>query len=610
MTLLRNAPEPARRRLSAPPPELLHGPWEVDVVPVPGTIDNDAAARTVLVMLVVGGFVVAAEMENRPSEEPHALAALMAREIVAALERTAAAPPQVFLRHATLADPLQELLQPHGIRVAVQHELPALDEALRSLLGHLFHGIASRELLRSQPETWAGWGMPAESVKRKFAAAASYSRAAPWQVAADERPILVSRPGEREWTVLVLGAAGEQSGLTCYEQRADLEQLYRDNEDPTAAFSALRGKVIALLFNRRQEIPKRMREEIKAARWDVAAADAYPTLLVLNTPGGGIRIDDFTFLTDALLSVPKFVAKFSRAFSDRADDNKLIVWTDADTGLTCRLEPSPTLVDPLETYGPLKTAGPEGEGATPGATIDPEEADTLIDETVSRFYEWMRDPSAAQPLGDATAHKHAENAQLFASFCAHANGRPITAVTEFDLRTFLYDWYPSRVLDSDREAPAVLVSLRRFFGFLRARDGVHCPWASPILKDKAFFEQRWHTCPEGFSSETADQDWLEPLSIDLVSRALVPLPDDDDDFEFGETMGVVEQLLVLELHNQWLVWRDETIRGGVSDLRGVLEALQSRQRAWLDAPLRWDASSTPRSAIAGERKAPRNRRRR
>ena len=196
LRLLAGAPEPARRQmLDLPPASNLNRAWEVDIAPVPATFADDAAARPSAILVVAPPFVIGSEVVNRPSAEPDELAELLARQVLAAMENTGATPTHVSIRHPALIEPLERSLGPHGIDVMLHGELPGVNDALQNLLAHVYGGIVPLHLLRAQPETWAGWGMPAALVARMFRAAAAYHRAAPWKISTDEIPIFRVAPG-------------------------------------------------------------------------------------------------------------------------------------------------------------------------------------------------------------------------------------------------------------------------------------------------------------------------------------------------------------------------------------------------------------------------------
>jgi hypothetical protein len=612
LQLMRNAPEPTRRALrGTPPPDALAGPWEVAVAPFPGSFDDDPAARPVVVMLVAGGFVLSVEMANRPPEEPEALAALMAHEVQRAIEATGVVPPEVDVRQPALAPPLRSQLRtPHRIAVRERDTLPALDQALQGLIGHVAGGIVPLTLLRSQPATWAGWGLPPALVHELFSAAATFHRAAPWTIAGNQPPIRVSRAGGAEWSVVVMGAAGEEFGLSCYASRDDLDRLYDpDASDPAQAFVGMRAPIVSLVFEARADVPRRMRDEIAAARLEVAGARAYPVLVVLNTPGGGICLADAALLRDALRSVPRFVAMHAAAFAEDAAPHDDIGWTDAETGLTCRLDAHEGAASRFAAYDALEPCGPSGPGATPGASVPPETDDDasfapgLVTDTLRRFREWLQRPASGKPVGDATAAAHERNARLLLEHCVHGHARPITAITEYDLRAFLFDWYPRKVLASEREARAMLSSLRRFFAFLEHAARVECPWAPAILGDTDAFLERWRGCPRGVFMDPAVQAWQQELSEDLWARLLIPDDDAASELTFGAMMGPMEHRLHGDLHRQWLQWRDVIIRGGITAPTAVLAALRHRTHEWATTPQPALDGRTPAAAITAEQRA-------
>ncbi len=171
----------------------------------------------------------------------------------------------------------------------------------------------------------------------------------------------------------------------------------------------------------------------------------------------------------------------------------------------------------------------------------------------------------------------------------YGNRAPITAITEFDLREFLFDSLPRKLRLARSAALAALGSLERFFEFLAAEEGIECPWAAPILQDRSAFIERWETCPNKPFWDLESIDWISDLNADLQRRSLLPESDlgsgpesasVSDDLELPITPMTWEQHLVwLRLHRQWLAWRDEIIRSGVTDAETVYNRLAERARA-------------------------------
>jgi len=604
LRLLSNAPAAARDRLlRLPAPAQLSLTWEIDIVPVPVTLADDPAARSAAILVVAPPFVIACEMVDRPSAEPDELAVLLARHLMAAQEHATVAPTHVAIRHADLAEPLRRLLAEQGIAVVLADELPGVADALRSLLAHVFGGVMPLHLLRSRPETWAGWGMPVELTARLFRAAAAFHRAAPWTVAAGETPIMVTRPGSDAWAAFALGAAGEQTGLALYHDIADVEWIFTADaaDEPSAMFDGVEDIVVSLLFNTRNELPRCMRAEIQREGWEIAGPHAYPTLMVLNAPGGGIRRRHFEDLIAALESVPRFVAQNARLMAGDVGEDPGFEWKDPATGTTCALATVDELFEEFASPEVLLPAGPRGSGATPLAALDVDEAARSVNRTLTRFRAWLRKPLRGRPPTEAAVRRHATTARLFVEHCAHGCGKPVTGVSEFELRSFLYDWYPRKVASSLAEARRTLVELRRFFAFLEKREDVVCEWAMPILGDVMTFERRWESFPGGFFWDEAVQAWQEPHVRDLASRVLLPVSDPHGGIEWGPAMGTTEFALNREAHRLWIAWRDEAIDAGTTHPRDVLAQVVDRQRAWANTPNEICGGLTPKAAIDWER---------
>jgi hypothetical protein len=55
-----------------------------------------------------------------------------------------------------------------------------------------------------------------------------------------------------------------------------------------------------------------------------------------------------------------------------------------------------------------------------------------------------------------------------------------------------------------------------------------------------------------------------------------------------------------ELQRRWLLWYDELVRGGITDLVDLEDALLARQRAWETTPHPQVGNRTPAQVVAGE----------
>ena len=192
-------------------------------------------------------------------------------------------------------------------------------------------------------------------------------------------------------------------------------------------------------------------------------------------------------------------------------------------------------------------------------------------------------------------------AKHFIELCAYASLRPVSAVNEYDLRVFLYDWYPCKVRSTERAARSMLVSIRRFFEFLENHEGIRCRWAWPIIADTLTFTERWKSYPGGSFWDERVQIWRAQNTFDLVTRMLVPVDDLRGGLVWSETMGDVELRLNRESLRLWLAWRDDAVRSGISATPKVFAFVVKRQREWAAAPNANCGGLTPKEAIARER---------
>ncbi len=593
------------RQLGVPPAGQLNRVWEVDVVPIPAGLGGDPAARLVALMVVAPPFVLTCEMANRLSAEPQDIADRLTQEVLLAVKKSGVAPSRIAIRHASLLDSMADALRSHGIAVSLQPLLNGVMDAVYGLLTHAFGGLPSVEILRSEPETWAGWDMPSERVAQMFEAAAAFHRAAPWDKGLGELPIFVSRHGGHEWAAVVLGAAGEQTGLSLYHDLSDLARMSNvDHHDPSALTNAMRGETLAVIFNKRTELPKRMRDEIKSARWEVAATNAYPMLVALNTVGGGVRAQHFDELIAVLHAIPRFIDEHLDVLMTGIVHNEHLSWTDADTGVTCRVEVDEgSLHDFTAPIVELQLAGAEGTGAQPLATISVLSTPDAALETLLRYGEWLRAPKSGKAPSAATVQKYVNGAREFVESCMYASFKPISAVNEYDLRQYLYDWYPRNEATSGKAARAHLKELARFFTFLEESDDVRCPWAWPILGDVATMDTRYESLPPGFDDEEDVELWRTGNTINLAVRLLIPHSPEQMGVPFGIAPPIndVELLLSREAHRLWLATRDDALRAGLPLPGDVLAFIVERQQAWANAPHPDYDGLTPLGAIAGAR---------
>lgn len=541
--------------------------WEVDVLPIPATFGDDPAARPVIAVIAAGGRIVRLEAHAHPPAGAPAVAELLAQEIAAARETTNIVPVAIAVRSADLARELARLAAPIPVEVAPLVEIDAVIAAMEHDLFSVpaFHGPRS-----SRPETWAGWGLSAPLVERIFAASADYYRAAPWRVLLNDDVITITSPDGGTWHAVVMGNAEEMYGLALYHDRADIDRLLLGPDSVDEQLTGLTGMSIVLAFSSSDDIPRRMRREIRTARWPIAGPTAYPELMVLNTPGGGITEPQAADLANALEVIPRFLAAHAAAIEEAIES---LSWVDPATHSIVRFQPMPIELpwDPPDTLAPCCA---EGAGATPGHSLLMSEVQQALEREmaiVPVFERWLMAPGRGKPLKPATASKHVRIAQLLVASLVQLSGAPVSAISELDLRLFVYNVVPLRF--AARVDAAILTSVRHFLDFLAVERDIQCPWAAAILADRDAFLDRAETCPTFESNDDELDLWVQELTIDLAARVL--LPSDEAIARDGQGVPIIDDALI-QRRRRWLVWRDEEIRRGITEPEAVRARLIAR----------------------------------
>lgn len=546
--------------------------WEADLVPIPISLGDDRDARPAALMIVRGDQVLQHDLLARPPAEPADIAALIGEAVRVTALRDGA-PARVLVRHPVVATALRAALPDTDVAAG---PLPGLDAAAGSLVSHMTGSSAPPPRGFSMPGTWRGWGLPAALIGEIFQAAARFHRARPWQFIGNEELMEFQAGAPRPWTLQVLGAAAEEFGLVLYEHRRDMERLLRARS-PREGFGAIRGIMISLTLDRREDLPHAMRKEILAAGWEVAATDAYPVLLALNTPGGGLTERQGADLVAALTVVAK-VAEGARE--------------DASQGGR----------GPARPLG-LTRALAEGAGAEPAAAVESGDSESLeadVGALLQRFEVWLD----GSRLSERTRRRDLMNAELLLDFLSGTEGIPLRAMTEYDLRVFLHDWCIRKVRMPRADQRGVPVSLKRFFGFAAESLGVGFPWAAELLADRAEYEVRLASFPGGFFWDEAVQAWQAEVTYVLAALELIPDEHMAGGERWGDTMGLVELGLHRELRRRWLLWRDEVIESGIDEPAEVRKELLRRQRAWEKQPQAGQGGLAPVQAVLKERADP------
>lgn len=587
--------------------------WEADIVPLPGGLEDNPAARLAVAMVVGAGLVIHAEVLNRPSPEPEEMAEVLAAAVLTTGEQVGRHPSRVIVREPEVAAAMNRSLEQRtstggagdGRRPEAEADIFVdLDEAAYALVEEMT-GRPGRFHV-SSVEAWAGWDLPREWTERLFRHAAAFYRAAPWRLLVNLDILDAAMPAGNGWTVCIMGDGEEEFGLSLYSEANDFWAMVEEVQ-MEAAFDDLEGRIVSLTFDAGGELPRAMRREVAAAGWEVAGADAYPRIFTINTPAGGLRRRDAEDLVALLAAVPLFIAANASVLETGGNVEG---WHDEETGVMLSYrqgEKGEERWGREIEVGELAPGGAQGPGAEPEAAVT--EMRTAIENplaferreraVVERF---ERHLAEREGLSSATVAKHAGNAGSLVEFLA-GSGVPVRAVHELDLRTFLFDWYPRKGEGGVTRLEAMPVSLRRFFDYLAEEEGIVCPWAAEILADRQALRRRWQNAPRGPFWDADVGYWRQEVAEALVLRLMLPDASlgDEEDEEWGAWMGATEAQLHTELCRRWLLWRDELLHEGVHDGPELVDQLFARQRRWESTPRADLGGKSPLEAVREER---------
>lgn len=241
---------------------------------------------------------------------------------------------------------------------------------------------------------------------------------------------------------------------------------------------------------------------------------------------------------------------------------------------------------------------PEGPGADPASGLrawdtDEQELETAAgeQERLGRFTAWLQ----ARELAETERREDQENARRWTDFLGRC--LPAGAVTEHDLRLFIYGYFADRKQLSVQAERALPRSLRRIVQWLQEQEGIRYPFAPAVLDELAELESRGRALGEPLEGTLAAM--REDLEDYLNLRAMLPsdeLPGVPDG-RWPEFMGGDVPYLREELRRRWLLWYDELVRGGTTDFNELKDVLVDRQRAWELTPHPRVGGRTPRQVI-------------
>jgi len=563
--------------------------WAADIVPAAGHF-REAPDGASLAMVMAGEWVAHTEvLAHRPAG-----VAERARDLAASVNAAARVlgvlPERVEVSHRDVVAELGRQLEGRGITVAMgdsQHLAELIDTTLAQTDPSPAQGRMSVAL------TWRETEATPQELRDFHQAAAAFFTAAPWTSEATESPLLLNLPREHlegveelglsdrtDWAASVMGSMGESFGVVLHSQPSDLAEILTAT-DPLRAYTEGIGFSLTVDFDRKSELTRTMQREIAAAGWPIAGSRAYPRLFGLSLPGRWIRPHDVRLATLAL----RAIAVFARGGDPLAETGVGVTPFDPEAEEESRLDwfNAPEEASPIRAEG----AGAEAEPrvGTWDVSLEGFEATKAAEqERTGRFAQWLRE----QGVPEEEAKIDGENADAW-NWTVVGLGSP-AAVTEYDLRLFLYDLYLRKTDPTPEAVRGLPRSMRRMFQWLEEREGIRYPFAAGVLDELERIVARGREMDEPL------EETLRILSYDvyddLDTRVMLP-----DSGGWPDLMSPEVAQLREELQRRWLLWYDELVRGGMTDYGELEDVLLTRQREWENTPHPRVGGRTPVQAI-------------
>ena len=524
--------------------------WTADVLPLHEPWRKAQPERAMLVVMGEGSVVHRELLGASAVADPHDVARLLGAAVHAVAAKAGGYPRRLLVREWPCATLLSSDLAVHGVDVRVS-PLRKTQRAIRRMAS-----------LLDEPEL--AWDMDPITDWRKvdgaaldeyFRAAARLWRARPWELADDEEVLLASRAG-RESAVVLTHPRAHGHVVTVFTCAADYPDAFR-SRDP----------VWGVQFARRRDIPRFSGDELPTPP-SAPTPEPYPLMHAGfgSSPPSSAELRELAAVLGAVAALAEKGMQVSTG----------LAFTDVSSGVALRLERDARYLR-WPTVRKVRAGCASGEGADPAAALLASPSTGSSEgQRVERFAAWLH---ARRPRVWTTA-RQIHHAREWTRFLETEARVPATAVTELDLRTFLYAWYPPATREEETSARAVPASLRRYFRFLEEHEHIRYPWAGAVLRERAMYVDRLETVPFHEDGDTMEE-WLAPFHADLDARVMLP----DRSFPgvhagFDAPVSPRVAALSRELLRRWQLWRDEEIPKGATDPAALRARLVARQREW------------------------------
>jgi hypothetical protein len=442
--------------------------WVGGVITMPAYVSGEGEPYRPDVLLWLGADgVILGSVVARPDELLGQASASLQEAIERPLAGRAHRPTRVRVASRELAEALRA--GHPGIEL-VHAPTPEIDAVLAAMRAKLAEDNDSEPSYLS-PEVGP------EAMARLFRAAAALFRAKPWQTVPSGQSLLsvtIEKLGMKDAAMSVIGQMGQSAGLILFSSVEDFEAYLAADEARMQGDDARIPPHLALHFERGAEHPAALHEEIAEHRWEVAVADAFPSLLALDEDliARPPTAKDVTIAEAVALALPELLREKKALLAawegGEAVSRTLTVRTHiGDVEVTLRApceRDAPAYRPPYDLLAGLAELG------RGGGEFDREACQPLERELLRRF--------AASP--EAKASTEVSLCHLLMDLAAEHFGATIATLRAPELQELVFELIPRHVRIDPPAASWIIEDSRAFFALLGRELGL--PQADACLR--------------------------------------------------------------------------------------------------------------------------------
>lgn len=241
----------------------------------------------------------------------------------------------------------------------------------------------------------------------------------------------------------------------------------------------------------------------------------------------------------------------------------------------------------------------DGDDGAPGISEILDEAYDFLD----GFVAWLE---ARAGIDTRTAQQDCFNAESLLDYLANHYRKTVREMNEFELRSFVFNYYIRNSIADAETEERLPDSLRRFALYLRSEQLINLPeWVQGVLDDGLLYRKR----REQYKALDAENEaewqhgfrlWREELEEELDVRCLWLPRELGDGMFWSDTMGWREATLYQEANELWQKERATLLADGL-DYETVRSQLLDTYLYWIENEQERLDGRTPRAVILEER---------